>query len=130
MSSGVEAARAPSGRRERPLLLRRGTLELVLPAADTNLLLDAIDRLVEGMHKARWNGNLPGIAEALNAHVERLHDLRDVLLTSSSSLTDPPLKLDRRLARLLRDVLADMRGYQRTDLTAGLLELRRIVADH
>lgn len=107
--------------------MRRGTLELVLPAADANLLLDAIDQLVDGMQNARWDPDLPGVVEALNAHVERLHDLQVVLLTSSSSLTDPPLKLDRRLSRLLRDVLADMRGYQRTDLTAGLIELRRML---
>jgi hypothetical protein len=130
VSSSIDSPRATSGRRERPLLLRRGTLELVLPADDTNLLLDAVDRLVDGMQKSRWDEDLPGIAVALNAHVDRLHDLQDVLLGSSSSLTDPPLKLDRRLSRLLRDVLADMRGYQRTDLTAGLLELRRMVTDH
>jgi hypothetical protein len=129
VSSSIDSARAASGRRERPLLLRRGTFELVLPADDANLLLDAVDRLVDGMQKASWDEDLPGIAEALNAHVERLHELQQVLLSCSSSLTDPPLKLDRRLARLLRDVLADMRGYQRTDLTADLLELRRIVAD-
>jgi hypothetical protein len=126
VSAVIDAARA-SGRRERPLLMRRGTLELVLPAEDANLLLDAIDRLVEGMQKSRWDENLPGVLEALNAHVGRLHELQAVLVGSSSSLAGPPLKLERRIARLLRDVIADMRGYQRIDLTAGLIELRRML---
>ncbi len=126
MSAAIDAARA-SGRRERPLLMRRGTFELVLPADDTNLLLDAIDRLVEGMQKSRWDEDVPGVLEALNAHVARLHDLRAVLVSSSSSLAAPPLKLERRIARLLRDVIADMRGYQRIELTAGLIELRRML---
>ena len=107
--------------------MRRGSYELVLPAGDTNLLLDAIDRLVEGMQKSRWDEHLPGVTEALNAHVQRLHDLQDLLVSSSSSLGGSPLRLERRIARLLRDVIADMRGYQRTDLTAGLLELRRML---
>jgi hypothetical protein len=127
LSAGIDSASAASGRRERPLLLRRGMFELVLPAADTNLVLDGVDRLVAGMQKGRWDEDLPGIAEALDAHVERLHDLRDLLLRSSSSLTDPPLKLDGRIARLLRDVLADMRGYQRSNLTPELIELRRML---
>ena len=126
MTTAIDAARA-SGRRERPLLLRRGTLELVLPAEDANLLLEAIARLVDGMQKSRWDEDLPGVIEALNAHVQRLHDLRDVLVGSSSSLAGPPLKLERRIARLLRDVIADMRGYQRVDLTPGLIELRRML---
>jgi hypothetical protein len=50
-----------------------------------------------------------------------------VLVSSSTSLAGPPLKLERRIARLLRDVIADMRGYQRMDLTAGLIELRRML---
>ena len=126
MSSTIDAARA-NGRRERPLLMRRGVFELVLPADDANMLLDAIDRLVEGMQKSRWDEDLPGVVEALNAHVERLRGLQEVLLSSSSSLAGPPLKLERRIARLLRDVIADMRGYQRIDLTAGLSELRRML---
>jgi hypothetical protein len=126
VSTVTDTARA-SGRRERPLLLRRGTFELVLPADDANMLLDAIDRLIEGMQKSRWDEDLPGVVEALNAHVERLHDLQEVLISSSSSLAGPPLKLERRIARLLRDVIADMRGYQRIDLTEGLIELRRML---
>ena len=126
MSTAIDAARA-SGRRRRPLPMRRGAFELVLPADDANMLLDAIDRLVEGMQKSRWDEDLPGVMEALNAHVERLHDLQDVLVNSSSSLAGPPLKLERRIARLLRDVIGDMRGYQRIDLTPGLIELRRIL---
>jgi hypothetical protein len=126
VSTVIDAARA-GGRRERPLLMRRGLFELVLPADDANMLLDAIDRLVEGMQKSRWDEDLPGVVEALNAHVERLYDLRDVLVSSSSSLAGPPLKLERQIARLLRDVIADMRGYQRIDLTAGLIELRRML---
>jgi hypothetical protein len=126
VSTTIDVARA-SGRRERPLLMRRGAFELVLPAADANMLLDAIDRLIEGMQKSRWDEDLPGVLEALNAHVDRLHDLQEVLVGSSTSLAGPPLKLERRIARLLRDVIADMRGYQRMDLTAGLIELRRML---
>jgi hypothetical protein len=126
VSTTIDAARA-TGRRERPLLMRRGTFELVLPAEDANMLLDGIDRLIDGMQKSRWDEDQPGVVAALNAHLDRLHGLQEVLLSSSSSLVGPPLKLERRIARLLRDVIADMRGYQRIDLTTGLVELRRML---
>lgn len=54
MSATFEAVAATATRRDRPLLLKRGSLELVLPAADANMLLDAIDRLVAGMRNGRW----------------------------------------------------------------------------
>lgn len=67
------------------------------------------------------------MVEALDAHIGRLYELADLLVRASSSLVEPPLKIDRRVGRLLRDVLADMRGYQRLDLTTPLQDLRRML---
>jgi hypothetical protein len=127
VSATFEAVAATATRRDRPLLLKRGSLELVLPAADANMLLDAIDRLVAGMRNGRWEDEQPGVVEALDAHIGRLYELADLLVRASSSLVEPPLKIDRRVGRLLRDVLADMRGYQRLDLTTPLQDLRRML---
>jgi hypothetical protein len=38
-------------------------------------------------------------------------------------------EVTRDRARLLREVLADITGYQRGDLTPGLRDLRRLLSD-
>jgi hypothetical protein len=116
--------------RVRPLAVQVGDVHLFLSSGDVELLLDGIDRLMAGMVKSHaTSAGRPGVAEALQAHIADLEGLRQVFSRPSVSLADPPLKLDRGEARLVRSVLADIDGYQRGDLTPGLRELRQLVAN-
>jgi hypothetical protein len=103
---------ASLGRREGPLWLRPPGGAVVLSADDVNLLLAGIDALIDGPHAS---------------HLGELGRLRRELLTASTSFLSPPLQLGDAEARLLRNVLIDLTGYQRVELTAGLDELRQLL---
>lgn len=98
--------------RERPLSLRLAAGSIALSADDVNLVLQGIDALVDGPHAS---------------HLGELRALRDELVTASSSLFAPPLRIEADDERLLRNVLLDLTGYQRVELTLGLLELQQIL---
>jgi hypothetical protein len=98
--------------RERPLSLRLAAGSIALSAGDVNLVLQGIDALVEGPHAS---------------HLGELVTLRDELVTASASLFAPPLRIDADEARLLRNVLLDLTGYQRVELTSGLRELQQLL---
>jgi hypothetical protein len=100
------------GARARPLSLRLTAGSVALSAPDVNLLLAGIDALIDGPHAS---------------HLGELATLRDELLTSSGSLFSPPLRIGDGEERLLRNVLLDLTGYQRVDLTAGLSELHQLL---
>jgi hypothetical protein len=114
--------------RTRPLALRVGVNGVVLDAAEVNLLVGSIERLVDGMRRAHLGSSRPGAAEALRAHLEELESLQQALLSSSLTLLDPPLELDKGRALLVRQVLSDIVGYQRGELAGGLRELRQALA--
>lgn len=98
--------------RERPLSLRLAEGSVALSAGDVNLVLQGIDALVDGPHAS---------------HLGELGKLRDELATASSSLFAPPLRIGADEARLLRNVLLDLTGYQRVELTSGLRELQQLL---
>ena len=100
------------GARARPLSLRLSVGSVALSAADVNLLLAGIDGLVDGPHAS---------------HLAELETLRAELLSSSGTLLGPQLRIGDDEARLLRNVLSDLTGYQRVDLTAGLSELHQLL---
>jgi hypothetical protein len=113
----------------RPLVLQVGDGEIVLVASDVSVLLDAIERLADGMRESFLHHQQPGVLEALRAQAAQLESLRDALATPNRSLLDPPLEVTHDRARLLREVLADITGYQRGDLTPGLRDLRRLLSE-
>jgi hypothetical protein len=113
----------------RPLALQVGDGEIVLVASDVSVLLDAIERLGDGMRESFLHHRQPGVLDALHAQAEQLESLQDALTTPNRSLAHPPLEVTRDRARLLREVLADITGYQRGDLTPGLRDLRRLLSD-
>jgi len=113
----------------RPLALQVGDGELLLVASDVNVLLDAIERLAEGMRESFLHHQQPGVLEALLTRSAELESLQDALATPARSLADPPLEITRVRARLLREVLADITGYQRGELTPGLRDLRRVLSE-
>jgi hypothetical protein len=98
--------------REHPLSLRLADGSVALSADDVNLVLQGIDALVDGPHAS---------------HLGELGRLREELVTASSSLLAPPLRIDADEARLLRNVLLDLTGYQRVELTSGLRELQQLL---
>jgi hypothetical protein len=101
---------------------------MFLPSADVSLLIEAIDRMMEGMRSSHSGTGKPVRTEALQAHLAELNELRAALLRPSGPLADP-LKLDQAQERLLRAVLADITGYQRADLTPSLKELRQLLSN-
>ena len=103
---------AASVHRERPLSLRLAAGSIALSAGDVNLVLRGIDALVDGPHPSRLG---------------ELGTLREELVTASSSLFAPPLRIGVDEARLLRNVLLDLTGYQRVELTSGLRELQQLL---
>lgn len=98
--------------RERPLSLRLDGGSIALSAGDVNLVLQGIDALVDGPHAS---------------HLGELGTLREELVNASSSLLAPPLRIAADEARLLRNVLLDLTGYQRVELTSGLRELQQLL---
>jgi hypothetical protein len=113
----------------RPLALLVGDGEFLLVASDVNVLLDAIERLAEGMREAFLHHQQPGVLDALKTRSAELESLQVALATPARSLADPPLEITRMHARLLREVLADITGYQRGELTPGLRDLRRVLSE-
>src|SRR5437868_12897677 len=104
----------PAPRRVRTLSIKVGDVHLILPAHDVNLLIDGIARLAEGVRKAHLGRDVRhGTAEALESHLGELHALQEALSVTAHSLADPPLEITRQQNRLLRQVLADITGYQR-----------------
>jgi hypothetical protein len=113
----------------RPLALQVGADEILLVASDVSVLVDGIERLAEGMRESFLHHRQPGVLEALQARSAEFESLQDALATPARSLADPPLAITRDRARLLREVLADITGYQRGELTPGLRDLRRLLSE-
>jgi len=113
--------------RLRTLLIKRGELHVSLQSHDIDALLQAIDVMVDGVRNAHARAeDRPGFSETLEAHVFDLEGLRRKLIASSG--TRFPWSPAVTEASLLRSVLTDITGYQRSDLTPGLRELRDILS--
>jgi hypothetical protein len=99
MSVANEPDAAVPQPRSGPLVVRVGEDELILLAED-------VDTIVAGAVEA----------------------LAVLLESSGTRLNDPPVELDRDRARLMRQILADIEGYQRRELSPVLRDLRQLVA--
>jgi hypothetical protein len=112
VTSRPSPSSSASARRRQSLALRAGEREVVLLPDDVNTLIDGIDR-----------SHRPHEPHVSRDVLERVEALRGVLGASTSKLTDPAVEITREDARLLRQVMADISGYQRSDLTRGLIDL-------
>jgi hypothetical protein len=109
-------------RRTAPLALRVGRAEVILTARDVQELLDALDTLVVGLERELAADPASAVATvtALDAYAR----LRCDLLVAPWRLGADPLELDAGGMARLRSVLADLAGYQRGAVGAGLAALR------
>jgi hypothetical protein len=67
-----------------------------------------------------------GTAESQRLHLAELESLQEALASAAGSLADPPLAITRERARLLRQVMADVTGYQSGELTVSLRPRKRL----
>ena len=58
-----------------------------------------------------------------------LDPLLETMLDAAPGISDPALRLENEQRRLLRQVLADIAGYQRAELPSGLRQLRVLLMD-
>jgi hypothetical protein len=115
-----EATRSP---RTRPLPLRVGDGEVILLADDVNQLVESADKLVAATYESlKRSGAEHDVSQKA---IDELESISEVLTTEGLRFGDPPVEVDRDRARVLRQLLADIDGYQRRELTPGLLDLRR-----
>jgi hypothetical protein len=123
VTSRPSPSSSASARRRQSLALRAGEREVVLLPDDVNTLIDGIDRLVDAVNARIDRSHRPHEPHVSRDVLERVEALRGVLGASTSKLTDPAVEITREDARLLRQVMADISGYQRSDLTRGLIDL-------
>ena len=130
MSVNGESSHEPTrARRTRPLAVLIGSDELILLGDDVNALLESVDKLVAATYESlRRSGADDSRVEVSQHAIAELEALGEALTTSGARLADPPVEIDHERARLLKKVLADLDGYQRRELTPGLVELRRQLA--
>lgn len=120
---GPTPAREP---RTRPLALLIGSDELILLGDDVNAIVESLDKLIASTYEALRRLGADGNRVEITEHaVLELDELAVLLTTAGSRLGDPPVEIDRERSRLLRQALADLDGYQRRELTPGLLDLRQ-----
>lgn len=112
--------------RTRPLALLIDGDELILLGDDVNALVQSLDKLIATTYEAlRRSGADAGRVESSQQAIDDLDGLAGLLSTAGSRLGDPPVEIDRERGRLLRQAVADLDGYQRRELTPGLLDLRQ-----
>jgi hypothetical protein len=113
--------------------MRRGPLALQIRATELTLLADDVNTLIEAARL--WSDSLTQQREQARHEraegyevfeplLETLASLRETLATAPSGLLDPPLLVDEAQLHLLRQLLDEMVGYQRRELTPGLAELK------
>ncbi len=119
----------PREARTRPLAVAIGGEELILLGDEVNALVESIDKLVSATYNAlRRSGANDSRAEISQQAIAEYEELAEMLSTSGTRLGDPPVEIDRERIRLLRQVVADLDGYQRRELTPGLVDLRKRLA--
>lgn len=107
-----------------------------MTAADVNLLIEGAIELARGARNAHAQRSIADdhlkehLGELVEAHLSELIALAEELAAASPLPLDPPLHLTRAKAQLLRQVISDLGGYQRRDLTPGLRMLRQILTEH
>jgi hypothetical protein len=109
----------PTARRARPLPLQVSGGEVVLLAAEANLLIDAVGRLIAAIRRQRRPvRNVT--AKTIEAQVAELEALQQMLAAACGSLADRPLEISGDRARFVREALS-LGGA----VTAGTAELQR-----
>ena len=109
--------------RDRPLTLALDGRYVVVLADDVNLLIDAAEQLLAGMAEQVTQGRASA-ASVTYEQVASLDSFIDSLATAALTLADPPLEIPAPDRTIVRRLLAEIRGYQRGELTPGLQELR------
>jgi hypothetical protein len=117
-----EAQRA--GRRSGPLSVRVGEADVMLTSLDATALIEGIEAWRRSLAKRLEESDKPETHEAATRRIGRLEQLEGLLVSAPSGLSDPPLELDDDQAKLVREALGELTGYQRSELSVGLRELR------
>ena|SRR5690348_2900017 len=116
----ADASERPRRRRSGPLPLRVGGVEVLLLAAEVDLLLDAVALLRTTVEDAARKAGRPQPQDVDDA----LAELAELLHSSARTLADEPFEPTADQRRLLNQALADLVGYHRVDLPGGLRTLR------
>jgi hypothetical protein len=119
----------PVNHRNGPLTLRLDDGEVTLTGSDANALIDAIEAWRQSLKQrlAEHEHDRPERLEVTARSIDTLARLEDLLATTPSRLSDPPLELDQEQANHVLQTLNELSGYQRGELSPGLTELRRAV---
>jgi hypothetical protein len=131
MASIGDPEPVPREPRTRPLALAIGGEELILLGDDVNALVESIGKLIEATYESlRRSGADESRVAAYEEAAAEFEGLADLLTTTGSRLGDPPVEVDRVQIRMLRQAVADLDGYQRRELTPGLVDLRKRLAEN
>jgi hypothetical protein len=119
----------PVNHRNGPLTLHFDDGEVTLTGSDANALIDAIEAWRQSLKQrlAEHEHDRPERLEVTARSIDTLARLEDLLATTPSRLSDPPLELDQEQANHVLQTLNELSGYQRGELSPGLTELRRAV---
>ena len=115
--------------RSDPLTIGVGQSELTLTSSEVNALISGMETWRHSL--ARQLGQIsrdqPQALEAAARRMGRLERLEEVLMSTPSRLSDPPLELDEDQAKLVEEALGELTGYQRGELSGGLRELKLVL---
>ena len=116
-------------RRRGPISLLVGRRTVTLLAADTNVLIEALEHAASALTRdlERVSREQPQSLALAQRRVEELRRLVTVLATAPSRLMDPPLPIGTGDAQLLRAAFGEIIGYQKQQLTPDLEELKLAV---
>lgn len=126
-AAGPEPTDSTAPRRG-PLVVRVGDDELILLADDVNAIVAGAGNLADATRESSKRAGSVHAREVAEQVIEGLEELKVLLASSGTRLNDPPVDLDRDRARLMRQVLVDIEGYQRRELSPALRDLRHLVA--
>jgi hypothetical protein len=112
--------------RSDPLTIGVGQSEFTLTSSEVNALISGMEAWRHSLARQlnQISRDQPQALEAATRRMGRLERLEEVLVSTSSRLSDPPLELDDDQAKLVEETLGELTGYQRGELTGGLRELK------
>ena len=112
--------------RNDPLTIGVGQSELTLTSSEVNALISGMEAWRRSLARqlAQISRDQPQALEAATRRMGRLERLEEVLMSTPSRLSDPPLELDEDQAKLVEEALGELTGYQRGELSGGLRELK------
>jgi hypothetical protein len=108
--------------------VRVGEDELILLADDVDTIIAGADKLAAATRESSKRARSSHARQVAEQVIDDLEALAVLLESSGTRLNDPPVELDRDRARLMRQILADIEGYQRRELSPVLRDLRQLVA--